>query len=104
MDTRISPERGSGYSAMRSSASRVPVQARCVTLAINGLYYEHCEIGLAYQLHGSTGVVDVVVDPRAGTATITFDECRLSEKRVEQLVSECGYELGRRDRPDMEGG
>ncbi len=95
MHTRPTSARGSKYAAVRSAAPPVPGHMRRVTLAINGLYYEHSPIGLAYQLQGSTGIVDVFVDSRRGTASITFDESRLSEKAVEHLVSECGYELGR---------
>jgi hypothetical protein len=98
MDARLAFSRGSDLGAERSTASRAPAHARCVTFAVGGLYYEHCEIGLAYQLHGSRGIIDVVVDSRAGTASITFDEQQMTEKAVEHLISECGYELDGRDR------
>ena len=93
MDTRLASVRNSEFAAAHSTASRAPDHVRRVTLAVRGLYYEHCEIGLAYQLHGSAGIVDVVVDSRAGTAAISFDERRLSEKAVERLVSECAHEI-----------
>ena len=96
MDTRLASVRNSEFAAAHSTASRAPDHVRRVTLAVRGLYYEHCEIGLAYQLHGSAGIVDVVVDSRAGTAAITFDARRLSEKAVGRLVSECGYEVAGR--------
>ena len=104
MDTRLGSARDSECAATRSTASREPARTRRVTLAVNGLYYEHSRIGLAYQLHGSAGVLDVVVDSRAGTASITFDEHKLSEKAVEHLISECGYELDRRGPLGADGG
>ena len=104
MDARLAVARDSEFGAARSTPSDAAVHARSVTLAISGLYYEHCEIGLAYQLDGSRGILDVVVDSREGTALITFDEHRLSEKEVEHLISECGYELDRRDRLGADGG
>lgn len=97
MDTQFPYTRGSRYTSPRSAPAPVPAQVRRVTVAVNGLHYEHSPVGLAHQLHGNPGIVDVAVDTRAGTALITFDETRLSEDAVIHLVSECGYELGRRD-------
>lgn len=103
--------RGSRYAPARAAASRAPrmtgdaaSRVRRVTVAVNGLYYENSLIGLAHQLHKCPGILDVAVDPRAGTALITFDESRLSEDAVIRLISDCGYELGRRDVAHAEAG
>jgi hypothetical protein len=46
MDARLAFAGGSDSGDERFTVSRAPAHARCVTLAVHGLYYEHCEIGL----------------------------------------------------------
>lgn len=70
-----------------------PERVRRIVVAVDGLYFEHSEVGLANQLRGSTGIRDIVVDSRAGTVSITFDENVLSDRAVRRLINECGYEL-----------
>ena len=100
MDTQHPFMYGSDHLAVSSTAPRAPVEPRRVTVPVYGLYYEHSNVGLARQLRGTAGIIDVVVDPQAGTATITFDGNLLTVRAVEYLINECGYELGSRDAAD----
>lgn len=75
-----------------------PERVRRIEVAVDGLYFEHSEVGLANQLWGSTGIRDIVVNPRAGRVSITFDENVLSERGARRLITECGYALGADDR------
>ena len=83
-------------------AARGPDQIRRIEVAVDGLYFEHSEVGLANQLRGSTGIRDIVVDPRGGKVSITFDENVLSDGKVRHLITECGYALGGDDRASEE--
>ena len=84
-----SPERAPPWLAAADGPERV----RRIEVAVDGLYFEHSEVGLANQLRGSSGIRDIVVDPRAGTVSITFDENALSGRAVRRLINECGYEV-----------
>ena len=81
-----------------------PDRVRRIVVDIDGLYFEHSQVGLANQLRGSTGIRDIVVDPRAGTVSIMFDENVLSDRAVRRLISECGYELADDDHAMPSGG
>ena len=83
------------------AAARRPERVRRIEVAVDGLYFEHSEVGLANQLWGSTGIRDIVVNPRAGTVSIMFDENVLSDQAVRRLINECGYAL-RGDDPASE--
>ena len=84
------------------TAADGPERVRRIVVAVDGLYFEHSEVGLANQLRGSTGIRDIVVDSRAGTVAITFDENVLSDRAVRRLINECGYALGGDDRASEE--
>ena len=83
------------YLEARVERLPVPPHAHHVTLAVAGLYFEHSEIGLANQLRGMPGIIDVGIDTRAGTASITFDPRRWSEQAICRLIDACGYSLPR---------
>ena len=83
------------YLEPRVQRLAVPPRAQRVTLAVAGLYFEHSEIGLANQLRGMPGIIDVGIDTRAGTASITFDPGRWREKAICRLIDACGYSLAR---------
>jgi len=92
MNARITtPEPGviASHAGEPGSAARL----RGVTLDVRGLWFEHSDVGLAHQLGRYEGIADIVVDPRAGRATVRFDEGRLTEADVRRLVSGFGYDI-----------
>ena len=58
---------------------------------VEHLRYEHSDVGLRKQLRRMPGIHDVVTDPIAGSATITFDASCCGPREVERMIEECGY-------------
>ncbi|HEX2028117.1 MAG TPA: heavy-metal-associated domain-containing protein [Nitriliruptorales bacterium] len=62
------------------------------TLQIAGMDCSHCAQRLRVSLQRLDGVIKAEVDP-AGTATVRYDEGRVSEDQLGQRVREAGFEL-----------
>lgn len=62
-------------------------------VAVDGIQYEQSDVGLGRQLRRCDGVVRVDVDARAGIADITYDESRISPRRLRDLIAQNGYSV-----------
>lgn len=62
------------------------------TLQVVGMHCGHCAERLTQSLERLDGVIRAQVDP-AGTATVRFDESRLSEDQLGERVRTAGFDL-----------
>lgn len=62
------------------------------TLQITGMDCSHCAQRLGQSLERAEGVIKAVVDP-AGTATVRYDESRLTEEELGVRVRDAGFDL-----------
>lgn len=63
-----------------------------MNLKITGMSCSHCEKRVADALW-KIGITDVVVSAKSGSATVTFDEVRVSVPKLRQAVHDVGYEV-----------
>lgn len=62
------------------------------TLQIDGMDCSHCASRLGQVLERTEGVVTAEVDP-AGTASVRYDEERLSEQDLGERVRTAGFDV-----------
>lgn len=63
------------------------------TLRITGMDCGHCAARLGQSLERLEGVIRAEVDHPAGTASVRFDEERLSEDELGERVRAAGFDL-----------
>jgi hypothetical protein len=59
---------------------------------VEGLVFEHSQVGLARQLTHRSGIEGVDVNSRAGTARIHYNQGRITPDDIRRLIAECGYQ------------
>ncbi|MFN2555866.1 MAG: heavy-metal-associated domain-containing protein [Nitriliruptorales bacterium] len=66
--------------------------ARVIKLQIVGMHCGHCAERLVTSLGRPNGVIRAEVDP-SGTATVRYDEARLSQRDLAERVREAGFDI-----------
>ncbi len=61
-------------------------------LGIVGMDCSHCAQRLGQALERAEGVIKATVDP-AGTASVRYDESRISEQELGQRVRDAGFDI-----------
>jgi copper chaperone CopZ len=62
------------------------------TLRIAGMDCSHCAQRLGQALERAEGVIKATVEP-AGTATVRYDEARITEQRLGDRVRDAGFDV-----------
>ena len=63
------------------------------TIQIKGMHCKSCEILIGEDLEEQEGVETAEVSHQAGTLSISYDESKISGKRIREIVKSLGYEV-----------
>lgn len=61
---------------------------------VKGMHCHSCEILIKDCLEETPGVRSALVNQKTGTADVSFDQSKLSEDKLKQVIKECGFEVG----------
>ena len=63
------------------------------TLKVKGMSCEHCVKAVNNALGGLPGLADVAVDLKNGTVSFGFDPAQTALSKIEDAITEEGYEV-----------
>lgn len=61
---------------------------------VKGMHCHSCEILIKDCLEETPGVRSALVNQKTGTADVSFDQSKVSEDKLKQVIKECGFEVG----------
>lgn len=64
-----------------------------VTLKVEGMSCNHCKNAVEGSLKKLSGVENAVVDLKAKTATVTYEEGKVSVEQMKEAVEDQGYDV-----------
>src|SRR5215469_11699769 len=67
---------------------------KTVTLPVKGLNFAGCAREIEKHLSKLDGIAQVEASYVSQTVTVTFDEHRLSDTQLEELINDCGFLCG----------
>lgn len=62
-------------------------------LQIEGMTCSHCERAVETALKGLDGITQAEVDLQANTASVTYDEAKVTISEMKEAIKEEGYEV-----------
>ena len=64
-----------------------------LSLTVNGMHCKSCEILIKDVLEETPGVKEAIVSEKSKNVKVEYDESKINEKKIKELIKKEGYEV-----------
>ena len=66
---------------------------KTIKLNVKGMHCSSCEMLVKESLEETAGIQNAELSHKEGTATVSYDETKISEKEIKKIIQKEGYKV-----------